>query len=411
MPSPLPSTTNKLVPDSLFEELVHVRRDLHRHPEPSWEEFRTAEKVSQFLDRHNITHRCGIAGTGIIAEIPGQRPDRFIALRGDMDALPVREETGLPFASEVDGMMHACGHDGHTTMVLGAAALLKDAQLPVSVRLIFQPAEETGLGAKKMIEEGVLDGVDMIFGGHVDRHYDAGSIAVSAGPVNASTDTFRVTIFGSGGHAARPHEAVDPVVVGALLVMALQTIVSREVDPAHPSVVTVGVFHSGTAPNVLASRGVLQGTIRAQEASVREHLKASIRRIAESIALLHDTKITVEIFEGTPPVINSDDMIQLARRAAILTVGEENTVQMRAANMGGEDFGFYLQQVPGCYVRFGSVVPGKEGYPAHSSRFDFDEQALAVGAAYFARLAGLAAERIQQTQPTMTVPPRTTALP
>ncbi|TWT60726.1 M20 metallopeptidase family protein [Rubinisphaera italica] len=386
-----------LLPAELFQKLIEVRRDLHRNPEPSWQEFRTAEKVCQFLDEHRISYRDGIAGTGILAEIPGANTERFIAIRGDMDALPVHEETGLEFASRIEGMMHACGHDGHTTMVLGAAALLRAAELPVSVRFIFQPAEETGLGAKKMIEENALDGVSMIFGGHVDRHYHAGSIAISDGPVNASSDQFKISIFGGGGHAARPHEAVDPVVVGSLLVMALQTIVSREVDPAHPSVVTVGDFHAGTAPNVLASCAVLRGTIRAQDAAVRKHLKASIRRIAESVARLHNTEIDVELCEGTPPVINSDEMIQLARQAAISVVGENNTVKMRAANMGGEDFGFYLQKVPGCYVRFGSVVPGKEGYPAHSSRFDFDEKALAVGATYFAEIARIAAEQIHNT--------------
>lgn len=384
---------NQLIPKQLYQDLVEVRRDLHRNPEPSWKEVRTSQKICEFLDRNQVTYRSGVAGTGVIAEIPGADPSTFVAIRGDMDALPVQEETGLEFASQVDGMMHACGHDGHTTMVLGAVSLLKEEELPVSVRFLFQPAEETGLGAKKMISEGALDGVSMIFGGHVDRHYEAGTIAISAGAVNASTDEFEVSIRGGGGHAARPHEAVDTVVVGSLLVMALQTIVSREVDPAHPSVVTVGEFHAGTAPNVLASSTVLRGTIRAQDASVRDHLKSSIRRIASSIAQLHDTHIDVSIHEGTPAVINSEHMIQLARQAAVATVGETSTVSMRSANMGGEDFGFYLQEVPGCYVRFGSVVHGKEGFPAHSSRFDFDENALAVGAAYFARIAKIAADR------------------
>lgn len=384
---------NQLIPKQLYQDLLEVRRDLHRNPEPSWKEVRTSQKICEFLDRNQVTYRSGVAGTGVIAEIPGADPSTFVAIRGDMDALPVQEETGLEFASKVDGMMHACGHDGHTTMVLGAVSLLKEAELPVSVRFLFQPAEETGLGAKKMISEGALDGVSMIFGGHVDRHYEAGTIAISAGAVNASTDEFEVSIRGGGGHAARPHEAVDTVVVGSLLVMALQTIVSREVDPAHPSVVTVGEFHAGTAPNVLASSTVLRGTIRAQDASVRDHLKSSIRRIASSIAQLHDTHIDVSIHEGTPAVINSEHMIQLAREAAVATVGDTSTVSMRSANMGGEDFGFYLQEVPGCYVRFGSVVHGKEGFPAHSSRFDFDENALAVGAAYFARIAKIAADR------------------
>lgn len=396
---------NNLVPAGLMQELLAVRRDLHQHPEPSWQEHRTAAKVCEFLDRHRIAYRSGIAGTGIIAELPGGADSRHtVAIRGDMDALPVHEETGLAFSSEVEGMMHACGHDGHTTMVLGAIALLKDQTLPATVRFLFQPAEETGLGANRMVEEGALEGVSMIFGGHVDRHYDVGCIAISGGAVNASTDEFRISIGGSGGHAARPHEAVDPVVVGALLVMALQTIVSREVDPAHPSVVTVGEFQAGTAPNVLASSAQLTGTIRAQDASVREHLKASIRRISQSIAQLHLAEIDVSIREGTPAVVNSAGMIDLARQAAVATVGAEQTLEMRTANMGGEDFGFYLKEIPGCYVRFGAVAPGCEGFPAHSSRFDFDERALAVGAAYFAEIAKLAgrqlaaADAAQETQ-------------
>jgi hippurate hydrolase len=383
-----------LIEQTLFDEIVAYRRDVHENPELSWQEHRTAEQIERFLDRHGIAHR-RLAGTGIVADLPGEAEGPLVALRADTDALPIQEATGLPFSSQVNGVMHACGHDGHSAMLLGAAAMLaREERLPAPVRLIFQPAEETGRGALAVIEAGGLEGVAMIFGGHLDRHFEVGSIAVTDGPVNASSDRFRFSIHGRGGHAARPHEAIDAVVVGSLIVMAIQTIVSREVNPAHPSVVTVGRFDAGTAANVIAAEAVLEGTIRAQDPEVRTHLQTALKRIGESIAQLHGTKIDVEILEGTPAVINGKDITALARTAAVQAVGEERVVEMTIANMGGEDFSHYLEHVPGCYVRFGSRVPGKEGFPAHSNRFDFHEDALAVGAAYYYEVARVAGRHV-----------------
>ena len=385
------------IDEALFREIVEARRDLHRHPELSWNEHRTAARVCEFLDRLGISYVSGRASTGIVAELPGTADVPCVALRADMDALPVHEETGLSFASSTDGVMHACGHDGHTSMLLGAASLLAaELPLPAPVRLIFQPGEETGDGAKAMIEAGALDNVAMIFGGHVDRHYPVGSIVVSEGPVNASSDRFAIHIAGRGGHAARPHETVDAVVVGSLFVMAIQTIVSREVNPAHPSVVTVGRFDAGTASNVIAGEAHLLGTIRAQDPAVRASLQAAIERIARSIGQLHGAEIKVEMAFGTPPVINRDETTELARQAAISVVGRNNVLKMSTANMGAEDFAYYVQQVPGCYVRFGATRPGQEAYPAHSSKFDFDEEALAVGAAYYSAVAKIAGAAIAQ---------------
>ncbi|QDU40744.1 putative hydrolase YxeP [Maioricimonas rarisocia] len=380
----------------LFDSLVDFRREMHQHPELSWEEHETAERISEFLSRHGVPHETGIAGTGVVADLPGPEGCPRVALRADIDALPIQEETELPFASKVPGVMHACGHDGHTSILLGAAVLLKQESLPAPVRLIFQPAEETGRGARAMIGAGVLDDVGMIFGGHVDRHYTAGQIAVADGAVNASSDAFAVQISGRGGHAARPHEAVDAIVVGSLLVMSLQTIVSREVNPAHPSVVTVGRFVAGSAPNVIADQAILQGTIRAQESSVRLHLQNSIQRIARAVGQLHDAELMVEIKPGTPPVINSAEMAALAREAAGEVVGEDGVVDMAHANMGGEDFGFYAEHVPACYVRFGAMVAGKEGFPAHSSRFDFDERTMRFGAEYYRAVALRAGQRLRE---------------
>ncbi|UVT16138.1 MAG: amidohydrolase [Nitrospira sp.] len=385
------------VPQDLYDRLVAVRRELHRYPELSWQEARTAAVISAFLQRLDVRHRPNVAGTGVVADIPGEAGVPCVVLRADTDALPVQEETGLEFASVHDGVMHACGHDGHTTMLLGAAALLsRDRDLPAPVRLIFQPAEEKGTGAMAMIREGVLDGAGLIFGGHLDRHYHPGTIVVSEGPVNASSDNFTIEIIGQGAHGARPHESIDAVVVGSLMIMALQTIVSREVDPARPSVVSVGQFHAGTAPNVIAGQAKLEGTVRAQDPAVRQQLLNSVRRIAESIAQLHGAKIHIVVTEGTPPLVNHPEMATLARRAAIEAVGEANVLPLKTANMGAEDFSYYLEKIPGAYVRFGSQVPGREGYPAHSSKFDFDEEALAVGAAYYQAIAKIAGHQLHK---------------
>lgn len=381
--------------ETLFDRIVATRRDLHRNPELSWKEHRTAAKVCEFLDRIGIRYASERASTGVIAEIPAAADAPYIALRADMDALPIHEETGLPFSSAREGVMHACGHDGHTSMLLGAASLLAaEPQLPAPVRLIFQPGEETGDGAREMIKARALDDVAMIFGGHVDRHYPVGSIVVSEGAVNASSDKFSIHVAGLGGHAARPHETVDAVVVGSLFVMALQTIVSREINPAHPSVVTVGRFDAGTAPNVIAGEARLQGTIRAQDQDVREHLQKSIERIARSLGQLHGAEIAVDISPGTPPVINRDETTKLARQAALVTVAPKNVLKLTTANMGAEDFAHYMEKVPGCYVRFGSTRPGQEAYPAHSSKFDFDEEALAIGASYYCAVAKIAGEAV-----------------
>ena len=386
---------NDLVPSTVFDQMVSIRRDLHQHPELSWEEHRTMGAVSAQLTRLGIAHRTGVAGTGVVADLPGPEGVPVVLLRADMDALPVHEETGLPFASQNQGVMHACGHDGHTSMLLGAAELLlAGPPLPAPVRLVWQPAEEKGAGAPAMMKEGILEGVGAAFGGHVDRRYDAGVLIVTDGTVNASTDTFHIEIRGQDAHGARPHESVDAIVVGSLLVMSIQTIVSREVDPSHPSVVTVGRFAAGGAPNVIAGRATLEGTIRAQDPHVREHLVASIRRISAAVGALHEAQVNVEIRHGTPSLHNKPTITELARQAASAVVGRKAVVPLRTANMGGEDFAWFVEQVPGCYIRFGARVSGRESFPAHSSRFDFDENAMAAGAAWFFKVAHLAGARL-----------------
>jgi len=379
------------IDESVFDSMVQLRRDLHRYPELSWKEHRTADRIAAELEGLGLT-TLRVADTGVIADVapsdPGASVRPRIALRADMDGLPIHEETGLSFSSENVGVMHACGHDGHMSMLIGATRMLVDDPPPGPIRLIFQPAEEIGSGAIRMMEDGVLDDVAAIFGGHVDRHFPTGMIVVSEGIANASSDAFIIHIQGQEAHAARPHEAIDAVLVGSLIVMAIQTIVSREIDPAHPSVISVGRFDAGTTHNVIAGRAVLEGTIRAQEEDVRQHLMRSVRRIVESVAKLHEADIGLEFEKGTPALINDVQMAEVGRDAATAVAGPEHVrTRLRGANMGGEDFAWYLERVPGCYVRFGARVPGREGYPAHSSGFEFDEEALAYGAAWFHRVA------------------------
>ena len=385
------NTVESVVPAGVYEKMVTFRRDLHRHPELSHEEKETAGRIVDELERLGIPYRTEVGGHGIVADLPGENDDYVVALRSDMDALPIQEETGLEFASVHDGVMHACGHDGHTSMLLGAAhLLLQEPSLPAPVRLIWQPAEETGMGAQAMVRDGAMENVRLIFGGHLDRHYPAGELIVTEGAVNASTDAFEIHIRGQQGHGARPHETVDAVVVGSLFVTALQTLVSREINPAYPSVVTVGTFAAGTAPNVIAGTATLTGTIRSQDAAVREHLLKSLHRMARAIGDLHGAEISVRIHSGTPPVINTREMATLARRAAERVVHPDHVRPLVSANMGGEDFAYFLDHAKGCYIRFGARVEGREGFPTHSSQFDFDERALAVGAAWYAEVAKLA---------------------
>ena len=378
----------------LLERVVAVRRQLHRHPELSEREERTAALICSVLEELGIPYRSGVGGHGVVARVDGCGAGPVVGLRADIDALPIHEETGLPFASEAEGVMHACGHDGHTAMLLGAAALLRSTPPPYPVRLLFQPAEERGTGARMMIEDGAIDGVSAVFGGHLDINYPVGALVVAVGPVNAASDYFTIDIEGRTGHAARPHQAVDTVVIGASLVSALQTVVSREVNPADPAVLTVGSFNAGTAENVIAGAARLTGTIRTLDPAVRRHLRDSVVRMATAVGELYGCAVDPQVREGNPPVVNEPAMTELARRAASSVVGEAGVVRMGTLNMGSEDFGRYLERVPGSYIRYGALAAGSDAGPAHSSRFDFDERALEVGARWLDAVARMAGEEL-----------------
>lgn len=384
-----------LVPDDIFQNMVKVRRQIHRYPELAYNEFKTAVLICEELEKLGLEIKGGIGGTGIIATLGSfKSKGPLIALRADMDAIAIQEETGLDFASHVPGIMHACGHDGHVAMLLGAASLLKRANHKGRVIFIFQPAEEGGAGSKKMLQSPLLNKADAIFGSHLDRHFEVGKVVTQEGPLSAYTDKFEITIRGKGGHAAQPHDTVDAIVVASMIVMALQTIVSRESNPAHPLIVSVGRIEGGSIHNAIAEHASLLGTIRSTEPSTREKVIDGIKRIATATADLHNAEVKVEISAGYPPVSNTKKETAMARKAVHRLLGEKATIDSGYVNMGGEDFSFYQEKIPGCFIRIGARKESLGNVPAHSPHFDFDERALAVGAAFMAEVARVALEEM-----------------
>jgi amidohydrolase len=375
--------------------LTELRRDLHRHPELSWQEVRTQERLMQALRDAGIGQVAPAARTGIVVRVPGRDPGApVVAVRGDIDALPITEATGLEFASEQAGVMHACGHDVHASWAVGAALLLARRPAAGEVRVILQPAEEVGEGAAAMLASGALDGVHAIFGAHVDRRFAVGEVVAQEGPLAASTDTFTIVLHGAGAHGARPQESADPVVGAAQLIVALQTIVSRRLDPALPGVVTVGAVHAGRASNVIPELAELAGTIRATTPDSRALLCRELERMAHAVAATHGLRADVRISEGTPPIVNPRDGAAWAAQAVRDVLGERALVPLGTTNMGGEDFAFYLEKMPGCFLRVGARESGGERIGAHSPRFYPAEDALFIGAAVLAQSARVASEAL-----------------
>lgn len=373
--------------ERLYDRMVELRRRFHREPELAFEETKTAASVMAELRRLDIPFEYGGQGGGVVARLDVGAQARTVALRAEMDALPGQETTGLPFTSTNPGAVHACGHDAHMAMLLGAAALLKESAPAGNVLLVFQPAEERGGGSRVVLKSGALDGVRAIFGGHVTHHYRTGEIMVAPGVITAQSDRFRIVVRGRGGHAARPHESVDAVVIAGVLITALQTLVSRETNPVHPSVVTIGRVQAGTAANMIAAEAVLEGSIRTTHREGRLELHSGLRRMARAVGELHRAVVDVEISEGYPPVVNASHEADLAARAARTVVGDGGVVPQDHPSMGSEDFSYYLSALPGCYVRFGARAAGREYVPLHSPAFDVDESVLMVGADYFDAVA------------------------
>jgi amidohydrolase len=381
--------------DPMRGRLVELRRAIHAEPELAFQEERTAQKLEQALTSFGVRDVRRVAKTAVIARIPGTRKGApVIALRGDIDALPIQEETGLSFASRTPGVMHACGHDVHATWAVGAAALLAANPAAGDTIVVLQPAEETGQGARAVLESGALDGARMIFGGHVDRRFAVGQVVADEGPLAAAADTFVIDVAGRGAHAARPHEARDPIVASAAIITAIQTIVARKLNPATPGVVTVAQVHAGTASNVIPDRAELRGTIRAVDVASRQVMREELVRLAESVAAAHGVSATVTFPEGTPPLVNSSEPTAFAREAVTRALGVSALVPLGFLNLAAEDFAYYLERIPGCFLRIGAREPGGDMIPAHSPRFHAAEESIAVGSAVLAECARVAAERI-----------------
>ena len=391
-PAPaVPDAVGSLFDDGLRSRLVELRRAIHADPELSFQEERTAQKLENALKELSVTDVRRVAKTGVVGRVRGRNARApVVAVRGDIDALPVREETGLSFASHNEGVMHACGHDVHATWAVGAAALLARDPAAGDVLVVLQPAEETGHGAPAILETGALDDVSAIFGGHVDRRFAVGQVVADEGPLAASADMFEIELQGQGAHAARPHESADPIVGLGALIGAIQTIVSRRLNPANPGVVTIGTVRAGTASNVIPDRATLTGTVRAVDAGSRRLMLDEVRRISESVAAAYRLTAQVTLDLGTPPIVNPPNATAWARRAATSLLGESSVVPLGFLNMAGEDFAHYMERIPGCFLRIGAREPGGVAIPAHAPKFYAAEESIFVGAAVLAETARVA---------------------
>jgi amidohydrolase len=370
--------------------LVELRRDFHRHPELGFAEKRTAGIVAERLSALGLAPTTGLAETGVTAMLAGAGDGPVLMLRSDMDALPIREETGLPFASENEGVMHACGHNCHmATLLTAAAALARDpASLSGRIKLCFQPAEEGLGGARRMIEAGVLR--DPAPTAAVGLHYwsglETGKIALQAGPVMAAVDDFEITVTGQGGHAALPHQAVDPLICGAAIVAALQTVVSRISDPMEAVVLTVAEFHSGSAFNIIPDEARLGGTARCFDRGIWAGLPERLETIIAGVCRAHGCGYKLNYHRTTTPVVNDPAVTAIVREVATKLVGEENIVDFRL--MGGEDMSAFLDEIPGCFFFVGAGSEAKGiGAAHHNPKFDLDEDALPIGVEMMIRVA------------------------
>lgn len=374
---------------ALAEQIIQWRRDFHKHPELSFQEKRTREVIASFLRDCGLEVREQRAGYGVIGELRGAKPGPTIAFRADMDALPIQEETGLSFSSQVPGVMHACGHDAHMAVLMGAVRILSGMRdkMKGNVRFIFQPAEELSPGgAQGMIKEGALDGVAAIFGIHIWSEFPVGTFHTVSGPIMAAADEFKIVINGKGGHGALPHQTIDSILVASHLMMAAQHIVSRQLNPLESGVISFGFIHAGEAYNVIAHKATLGGTIRSFTEETRNLLTERLRHTATSIAQLYGADIHLEVERGYPPVVNHEQETLLALDIAKQVFGEEK-INIMQPMMAAEDFSYYLEQVPGAFCFVGAGEIDKPKYPHHHPRFTIDERALPLATEWFCRMA------------------------
>jgi amidohydrolase len=371
-------------------DMAGWRRDLHAHPETAFEEYRTADIVARLLESFGVAVERGVARTGVVGTLRGSRPGgRAIALRADMDALPIDEKNGFAHASQHHGRMHACGHDGHTAMLLGAAKYLAETRnFAGTVHFIFQPAEENEGGARVMVEEGVLERypVEAVYGMHNWPGLPAGQFAIRPGPMMAAFDIFEITVAGRGAHAAMPHLGVDPVVAAAQIVGALQTIASRNVNPLAGAVVSVTQIHGGDTWNVIPDEVVLRGTTRSFDPAVRDALEPAIRRVAEGACAALGASMALRYERRYPPTVNSPTETEIAAATAAGLVGGDNVRRDLLPSMGAEDFAWFLENKPGAYIWIGNGAGAGQAM-LHNPHYDFNDEILPLGASYWARLA------------------------
>jgi amidohydrolase len=374
------------IEENFGEKIVALRRDIHREPELGFDTERTAEKVLAALGGLPLDIETGVAENGIVAMLEGEGDGPTVALRADMDALPIQEETGLPFASEIEGRMHACGHDGHTGMLVGAAHALSGMRdrLGGTVKFIFQPAEEGGGGGKVMVDEGVVEDVSSIFALHLWPGLPFGKVATKPGPIMAAADAFEMEIRGSGGHGAMPHLAADAVVIAAQVVTALQTVVSREVDPVEPAVLTVGEIGAGTAFNIIPERARLGGTVRTLNSELRERMPGRMEAVARGVAKGMRGDANLDYAFSYPVTVNDEGAAGYALGVAEDLFGARSVQELPNPSMTAEDFSFYLERVPGAFIWLGV---GEDISGLHTPQFAFDEEVLPRGSALLAALA------------------------
>ena len=383
-----PTTAIRDATQRIEAGLIEIRRDIHAHPELAFEEVRTAGVVARELTRLGIAHHTGVAKTGVVGLIEGGRPGPVLAIRADMDALPIEEKTGLPFASTNPGLMHACGHDLHTTTLLGVAAVLKELapQLAGTVKLVFQPAEEAIGGMKQMIADGVMDNpkIDMALSLHNGPDLPVGTFGYVRGHALAAADGFSIAVRGKSGHAAHPHQTIDPIVAAATLVTQLQTVVSREVRPIHPAVVTVGMIHGGSARNIIPDSCTITGTVRTLHPEARDIAEAAIRRLAAGMLASMRVTCEVEYQRGVPSMRNDDKVLDPTIAAVRHQLGD--VISEFPPSLGGEDFALMAELVPGFQLRVGSGQPGRSDR-LHNSAYQPDEKCIGLGVQALSRAA------------------------
>jgi len=373
---------------ALSDKIISTRRDIHQHPELAFDEHRTAQLVADRLQSFGMDVQTGVGKTGVVGILKGNSSGKTIALRADMDALPMQETSDIPYKSQNDGVMHACGHDGHTAMLLGAAEALsqKTDKLNGTVKFIFQPAEEGQGGARYMIEDGALNGVDEVYGIHLWNYQEYGTVGVKSGPILAAADLFEITVHGKGGHGAAPQGTKDAVVIASHLVQTLQTIVSRNTNPIESTVVTIGQINGGYNFNIIADTVTMKGTSRAYTEENRQLIKTRMAEIITGTEQIFGCKIEFKYEDGYPPTVNHPIESEKLLNAANKIVGDGAGAPY--LSMGGEDFSYFLQKVPGCFFFVGSAPPDHEplSVPHHCSHFDFDERALLVGSSVYLQL-------------------------